>query len=184
VIRAAVLVVLLLPAIAPAQSTAQPTLGPAGLSLPASVLQDARVRKQLGSGLTATFLVTASAGAKRGAGRVEIRYDLWDEVYVVRRLDIDGKRGAQRIPSLEQLEKWWRAPLRVIDAPAGARAEIELRVLPFSAAEEEDARRWLSKSGGVGAGSGPGGLVDVLIGTTLNAKPITTFRWTVEMSRR
>ena len=179
--RGALLVALLL---LPAVAAAQPALTPAGLSLPASVLQDARVRKQLGSGLTTTFLVTATSGSIRGAARLEIRYDLWDEVYIVRRLERDGRRDQQRIASLELLERWWRSPLRVIDASPGAPVVIELRVLPFSAAEEEDARRWLSKSGGVGATSGPGGLVDVLIGTTLNAKPITTFRWTVEMPRR
>jgi len=62
-----------------------------------------------------------------------------------------------------------------------------MSVLPFSAAEEEDARQWLSKAGGVGSasrGARSPGLVDVLIGTTIQAKPLLTFQWTVDVRTR
>lgn len=157
------------------------------VTLPAAILNDSRVRKQLGSGLTTTFVVVARPrGAANGGARVEIRYDLWDEVYIVRRTEYDRRTETQRIASFEALERWWRAPLRVVPPPATrTRAEVEVTVLPFSAAEEEDARQWLSKSGGVAAPSGAqSGLVDVLIGTTVNARPITTFRFQVEVGSR
>jgi len=153
--------------------------------LPLSVLQDASVKKQLGSGLTTTFLVLARQRDAHVTGaRLEIRYDLWDEVWLVRRIEFDGKSERQRITSLDALEKWWRAPVRLLSTNATRIAmQIDLTVLPFSSAEEEDARDWITKSGGVGGG-GASGLVDVLIGTTLSAKPITTYRWHVDLTLR
>jgi hypothetical protein len=155
-------------------------------SLPPSVLQDRGVRRQIDGGLTATFLIVAQRGGDRvGASRVEIRYDLWDEVYLIRKLDFDGKVDQHRIASFEALERWWRGtPIRLLAAaPAGGVLQVELSVLPFSAAEQEDTRQWLSKSAGL---SGPAAgrpatsnLVDVLIGTTIHARPILTYRWTV-----
>jgi hypothetical protein len=150
------------------------------------VLNEHDVKRQLGSGLTTTFLVAARnrvTGVVSGA-RVEIRYDLWDEVWLVRRIEFDRKAETQRLASRDALEKWWRTPLRLL-ATNGDRVslQIDVTVLPFSAAEREDARQWMSKSGGVGTASGGGsGLVDALIGTTIDAKPITTYRWNVELA--
>jgi hypothetical protein len=161
--------------------------GVVSASLPGSVLQDRNVKKQLGSGLTATFLVAArqrDTGLLTGA-RMEVRYDLWDEVWLVKRVEFDGKTDRQRIASVEALEKWWRAPVRLFTTGASRVAlQVDLSVLPFSAAEEDDARAWISKSGGVGTTAGSGGLVDALIGTTIAAKPITSFRWNVDLSLR
>lgn len=161
--------------------------GVVAASLPASVLQDKSVKKQLGSGLTTTFLVAArqrDTGRVTGA-RMEVRYDLWDEVWLVKRVEFDGKADRQRIASAEGLEKWWRTPLRLFTTAADRVAvQVELNVLPFSAAEEDDARAWITKSGGVGTAAGSGGLVDALIGTTISAKPITSFRWNVDLSLR
>ena len=160
--------------------------GVVSASLPASVLQDKSVQKQLGSGLTTTFLLVAKqreTNTVTGA-RIEVRYDLWDEVWLVKRVEFDGKSERQRIASSEALEKWWKAPVRLFATNADRVAlQVDLNVLPFSAAEEDDARAWISKSGGVGTGSG-GGLVDALIGTTISAKPITSFRWNVDLSLR
>src|SRR6185436_11846213 len=129
------------------------------------------VRRQLGSGLTTTFLVVArlrETDSLSGA-RVEIRYDLWDEVWLVRRIEFDRREDRQRIASRDALEKWWRAPLRLLSTSRErVSLQIDLSVLPFSAAEEEDARQWISKSGGVGTGgAGNAGFVEALIGTTI-----------------
>lgn len=160
--------------------------GVVAASLPVSVLQDERVKKQLGSGLTTTFLIAARVReSDRVTGaRIEVRYDLWDEVWHVKRVEFDGKVERQRITSAEALERAWRAPLRLFETTADrVLVQVEMNVLPFSAAEETDARAWISKSGGVGTGSG-GGLVDALIGTTISAKPITSFRWNVDLTLR
>ena len=62
--------------------------------------------------------------------------------------------------------------------------QLDVTVLPFSTAEEDDARQWITKSGGVGTAASGTGLVDALIGTTISAKPITSFRWKVDLSLR
>lgn len=187
--RAAIaLAVLLLPVIARAQRPAF-TIQPGGVVaavLPASVLSNSAVKRQLGTGLTTTFLLVARQrpSSVKTAARLEVRYDLWDDVWLVRRIEFDGRSERQRITSLEALEKWWRTPVRLLTSTADrVSLQLDLSVLPFSAAEKEDARQWISKSGGVEtAGGGAGGLVDALIGTTIAAEPITTFKWNLELA--
>jgi hypothetical protein len=171
---------LLLLAAGAARAQQRPVVTLAGeralVALPDSVLKNAHVKSRLESALTTTFILKTSLGT---AARIEIRYDLWDEVYRVRR-----NLGAQQSIPRAQLETWWRTPIDVGRAAART-IEIELIVLPFSAAEESDARQWLSKSGGAGAPSAdPRSIVDVLIGTTLSARPIVSFRWTEEIPGR
>ena len=186
---------LLLAALAPVSLRAQQpplafTVQPGGVvaaTLPLSILQDASVRKQLRSGLTTTFLLVARQRDTRAisGARIEVRYDLWDEVWIAQKVEFDRKSERQRLASIEALEKWWRTPLRVLatNAPR-VPLQVDLSVLPFSAAEEEDARQWITKSGGVGAGGDGTGLVDALIGTTLSAKPLASYRWNVELALR
>jgi hypothetical protein len=119
------------------------------------ILAEEEVRKQLGTGLTTTFLFTAeargAAGAKvAGAARVDIRYDLWDEVYLVSRLDGSGRLERANFPSFERLADWWRgARLLLIRAPADAgaqRVEVRLRIIPFSQSEQRDTQRWFTQA--------------------------------------
>jgi hypothetical protein len=191
-VRPALLFVLLVATLA-ARGQPRPTFtmhnGVVAAALPASVLENASVRKQLGSGLTTTFLIVArqrDADRTMTAARIEVRYDLWDEVWLVKRVEFDGRTERQRLASAEAMEKWWRAPVRLLSASAPrVLLQVDLSVLPFSAAEEEDARQWITKSGGVGtAAGGAGGMVDALIGTTISAKPITSFRWNVDLALR
>ena len=151
-----------------------------GIVFPASTLDSDVVKKQLATGLTTTFLATARTGEVKGAARMEIRYDLWDEVWIVRRVEFDRHVDQQRLAARSDLEKWWTTPVRMLAAGAETKqVDVELAVLPFSADEEEDARNWISKSGGVGGAAGGGGFVDVLIGTTLSARPLLTYRWKI-----
>jgi len=149
------------------------------IALPVSLLNDSGIARQLGSGLTTVFLLAAKP---RGSARVDIRFDVWDEVWIVRRLDFDGHDERQRITSRDALEKWWSSPLRLLTGdPPHVSVDVTLTVLPFSAAESEDARAWISKSAG-SAESGRGSpLVAAVIGTTLNAKPIRSYRWQGEV---
>jgi len=148
------------------------------------VLAEKEVEKQLRTGLTTTFVLVARQrdSERKGAARIEIRFDLWDEVWIVRKIEFDGREDRQRIATRELLEKWWSAPLRVFVAAADRVAlNVTLTVLPFSAAEGEDARQWISKSGGVAQTEGGSPLVAALIGTTLSAKPIRSYRWQTEL---
>ena len=153
-------------------------------TLPVSILDSAPVKKQLAGGLTTTFLVAARQQQRVLGARIEVRYDLWDEVWHVRRIEFDRKEDRQRLTSREALEKWWRTPVRIFASAApDLPLQVDLSVLPFSASEEEDARQWIAKGGGVATPSGEG-LVDVLIGTTLAAKPIIRWRWDVQVGPR
>jgi hypothetical protein len=176
-VSAALLVLLL------AAPPERPALTAAGdrvlVALPPSILKQKEVRARLESALTTTFLVKT----KDANARIEIRYDLWDEVYRVKRIDAAG-RAAQQIVNAAQLEAWWRTPVDIGRAPAAGPLDLELVVLPFSAADESDARQWLSKSGGARDPSiETRSVVDALIGTTLNARPIVSYRWTLEARR-
>jgi hypothetical protein len=151
------------------------------------LLDEPEIAKQLRGGLTTTFTLVARQRDSdlRGAARIEIRFDLWDEVWIVRRIEVDGKDERQRIASRDALEKWWASPLRVFAAAADRVAlDLTLTVLPFSAAEGEDARQWIAKSGGVAGAGGASPLVTALIGTTLGAKPIRSYRWQAEVALR
>jgi hypothetical protein len=158
----------------------------AAVVLPAAVLSDGEVHHQLASGLTTTFLLTARQRGvdASGAAHIEIRFDLWDEVWLVRRIEFDGKEERQRITSQRLLDQWWSTPVRFFAAAADrVTLTVTLTVLPFSVAEGKDAREWMAKSAGVSAAeprSSP--FVTALIGTTLNAKPIRSYRWTANIS--
>lgn len=150
--------------------------------LPATLLHTASVRKQLLSGLTTTFVVAARQRDRLTGARIEIRYDLWDEVWHVRKTEFDRREDLQKLTSMEALEKWWRTPVRIFSTgDESVPLQVDLTVLPFSASEEEDARQWIAKGGGAARPSGDG-LVDALIGTTLSAKPIIRWRWHVQVN--
>jgi len=151
------------------------------VALPPSILKQKEVRARLDSALTTTFIVKT----KDSNARIEIRYDLWDEVYRVKRVDAEGRVAQQQIANAAQLEAWWRTPVEIARL-AGDRAalDLELVVLPFSAADESDARQWLSKSGGTRDPSiDSKSVIDALIGTTLSARPIVSYRWSLEARR-
>ena len=158
--------------------------GTVNVALPASYLQNATVRKQLSSGLTTVIVILAkpTGSASTGGARFEIRYDLWDEVWLVKRTEFDGRTDHQRIGNFDALLQWWHNPARIFaTSDAHIALNVELRILPFSAAEEQDARDWISKSGGVATPSAAGTFVQTLIATTITARPIVMYRWNVDL---
>lgn len=159
--------------------SAAPVLRPEGgwivLSGLPPLLDRAEVRKQLDSGLTATLAFDvrttgASPEKIRGGARVDIRYELWDEIYVVTRIDASGKRERLRFDSFDKLGRWWReARLAVLPLPRSIgqgsgqetgqwTSSVWLRVIPFSQAEQRETQRWLSESM-AGEGEGSSGAV-------------------------
>lgn len=122
------------------------------------LFSQAEIREQLGTGLTTTILLEVKAAGtagrrSKGGARVDVRYELWDEVYLVTRVDAAGRVARVTLPSLDRLAQWWRDQKIVVLRPPGLaaaqgpwRADVRLRVLPFSQAEQRDAQRWLSQS--------------------------------------
>ena len=117
------------------------------------ILSDREVVPYLKSGLTATFLITLSARDGRGlrmaaVSYVEMRFEPWDEAFVVVvvRPGISTKRF--RLASLEHLESWWRAlklPF-VLAAAAIGDARLEATLIPFSGEEERETRQWYAET--------------------------------------
>jgi hypothetical protein len=157
-----------------------------------SVLRQEEVRRHLGTGLTTTlaFEVRLGGGRARGGARIDIRYELWDEIWLVTRADTLGRTQRARFPSFEQLETWWRdLRLEVLPArtPHGP-AEVRLRVIPFSQSEQLDAQRWFSRSlaaeptDSAGAVSGlleepSGDLFNLLLATSIGRPALQEYEW-------
>ena len=171
--------------------------GGVALALPGDVLARKDLARQLTSGLTTTFAITATAGSRRGGGRIEVRYEPWDEVYFVTTRGIDLQAQRLQLASAQKLREWWRdASLRVLpDATGVDEIEVAVEVLPFSIEEQKETQRWLTRSLGEahearsldpGEVSGTGGaasVLDVLIGTSIQRRPILRYRWNVPVQR-
>jgi hypothetical protein len=162
------------------------------------ILGEEEVRKQLGTGLTTSFAFEATArgaaGKVRGAARVDVRYDLWDEVYIVTRVDASGRATRVTLPSFERLAEWWRdARLVLIRGTAAgvAAVEVTLKVIPFSQAEQLDTQRWFSqalsaeKSGSAGAVSDAvedqpesfSQVINLLMATSIGRPALLEYSW-------
>lgn len=164
------------------------------------ILGEAEVRKQLGTGLTTTFLFEATAkggtsGKVQGAGRVDVRYELWDEIYIVTRFDVTGRAVRTTLPSFERLSEWWRnaklVVIRAAEVADASRLEVRLRVIPFSQAEQLDTQRWFSqslsaeKSGSAGAVSDAvenqpesfSQVINLLLATSIGRTALLEVQW-------
>jgi hypothetical protein len=168
------------------------------------ILAEGEVRKQLGTGLTTSFLFEATAkgaasGKLRGAARVDVRYELWDEVYIVTRFDASGRATRTSLPSFERLVQWWREARLIVFRPSAAAAArsvaVRLRVIPFSQAEQLDAQRWFSqalsaeKSGSAGAISEAvedqpesfSQVINLLLATSIGRSALLDVQWNLPL---
>jgi hypothetical protein len=166
------------------------------VTLPREILNHRDVHKQLNSGLTTTFLITATQDGTKGAARVEVRYEPWDEVYLVTTRGIDDVARTSTLPSAAKLAEWWRsAALPVLRRAGSGDLQLTLEVLPFSIEEQKETQRWLTRSLGEAhraeaideseeAGrSAAGSVLDALIGTSIQRRPLVRHRWNVAVTR-
>ncbi len=128
------------------------------LSLLPDVLSDEAVRPHLTKGLTTTVAVRVELRTGGGRGRekhlggarLQIRYDLWDEVFLVQLLDVSGPGEVRTLAGFDELVDYWSGlQLTVLtDARSGlaAEARVEIAVIPFSETEQNDAQRWFARS--------------------------------------
>ncbi|HEU4520872.1 MAG TPA: hypothetical protein VFT12_02650 [Thermoanaerobaculia bacterium] len=166
------------------------------IAIPPRVLESEEVRKQLTSGLTTAFVITVTAGDSEGGARIAVRYELWEEEYRVTALDVTGREQKLVFDSMEKLTAWWKAtPLVVMVAYySESPVRVSLKVLPFSAREQAETQRWLSrmltsmhsvKEAPVNKRADPGAarMMDIIVGTSIESRPILEHRWTVEVRR-
>lgn len=169
------------------------------------VLGQSEIRKQLQTGLTATlaFEIKLATAPAAGAARLDVRFEPWEAVYHVTQIDASGKVARLKLPSFERLADYWaHAELAVLDqrrlGPPPWIAEVRLKVIPFSRAEQLETQRWLSRSlsdrepGSAGALSGTlekpatplGQVLDILLSTSIERGALTELAWRLTVPRR
>jgi hypothetical protein len=112
------------------------------------------IARHLRSGLTTTLAFQAQIRGTRqqGGARIDVRFELWDEIFQVAAVGIDGKGERTQLDDLEALATWWselRLTVIVPDsgsAPKAGTLLLDLSVIPFSQSEQDDAQRWFSRS--------------------------------------
>lgn len=181
----------------PAPSVRLQADGSATVVMNAGLLEVPEVRKHLMSGLTMNLLLTL--GDDDHHGRIAIRYEPWDEIFFVSALGADGSMEKKTLRSFKSLQEWWAAPRLPIhrDYAAVESIRISVSVIPFSASEEADVKRWLARSlpGGAEGGAGqPGGsgqvsrgapsLFSAVIGSSIRRKPVLRYVWNVRVVER
>jgi hypothetical protein len=161
--------------------------------LPARIIENSEVRKQIGTGLTVSFVarttvVDVAGNESGGSAVISVRYDLWDENYLVTIIDVDRRRSEQRVDSYAHLIDFWTRSSLVVAHPGTTdfrgTANVKVEMLPFSAAEEADAQRWLSRSANGPAARGgeaapESRLLEVIIGMSVQRRPLLEFHWRV-----
>jgi hypothetical protein len=175
------------------------------------VLSRPEVKPHLASGLTTTFVVRVSAADSGGAratggGTVAVRFEPWDEVYLVVSSGAAGAAGGgaarrETLPSFDRLAAWWKElRLPAVDpaglAPAGPwQVKISIHVVPFSESEREDTQRWFSDSVGAGPRSNAedasatakkagSGVLDLLVATSIQRRSLVSYDWTLTFRPR
>jgi len=170
------------------------------------VLSRPEVRPHLGSGLTSTFVVRVSAADPRGrkaqgGGTIAIRWEPWDEAFLVVSAGAVAGSGARResLPSFERLQGWWRdLRLPAVDAKGLAsegawQVKVSIHVVPFSESEREDTQRWFSESVGSGQSgqrsnaqdasaaakesAAPGMVLDLLVAASIRRRSLVSYDW-------
>jgi len=163
-----------------------PTLLEGGMrvGMPAEILADEEIREQLGSGLTTGFSIRWRTGLGReGVTRIEIRYELWDEVFLVRVITRDGVTEAV-FESFEALRAWWRGPVLSLRGEVVRGLELVLEIYPFSSVEQHNARQWLSpdaprpENDDVTVDSRR--VMTALLASSIRREPMRRFRWKIE----
>jgi hypothetical protein len=163
------------------------------------------VKPHLTTGLTTTLFLRVTAtddeGRKtQGGGKVDIRWEPWDEVFLTTWTGIDGRSHPESLPSFERLVAWWRQ-LRIPATSVAALGSgepwdvrVEVRVVPFSEAERRETQRWFSDSIGQPPSQREAGdrnrataadpqplnrALDLLIATSIQRRSLATYRWAV-----
>ena len=167
------------------------------LTLPADLLRNSEVKEQLTSGLTTVFVIAASArdrsGSHGGGARIEVRYQLWEEKYLVAVIEATGVERKLTFDSEAALATWWKSDPIAAFAPRSYEGPIEvkvtLRMLPFSAQEQNDTRRWLSRTlsaSGAGhddAAERAAGVLRIIVQTSIQRRPLLERTWSVSAVR-
>ncbi len=165
------------------------------------ILADEGVKEHLTTGLTTSIYFRPGGKSPATGARIDIRYDLWDEVFQVAAAG-HGERIERAEPrSFDDLVQWWQGLRLVIasgdrlERPWPRRWRVKADVVPFSAAEQDDARRWFSESIEEGRRSGTGEVgrsgedstetlsrtFNLLLATSIRRRVLASYTWAVRL---
>jgi len=155
------------------------------LCLPESLLEDRVFRQHLTSGLTLSLVLECEDRTGRsGSVLVDIRFEPWDEVFFVR-LAGDGLEPRDELHRDRSVLDAWLTEVG-IPLPSTLADEgdlgVRLSILPFSAREQERARRWVrvrepDPQNANASNQGSDVLADLLITGSIRRSSMRTYRW-------
>jgi hypothetical protein len=170
--------------------------GELAITLPADLLRKKEVKDHLTSGLTTVFVIAATVRdgdeTTKGGARIEVRFKLWEEQYVV---SVIGPHGIERqttFANAAAFERWWSENLLTVTTSRRYGPHVDVRVkltmLPFSAREQSDTRRWLSRTLSASASRDPAPaqsaeILRILVETSVRRRPLLEREWVVRATR-
>lgn len=170
--------------------------GELAITLPADLLRKKEVKDHLTSGLTTVFVIAATArdgnDTTKGGARIEVRFKLWEEQYVVSVIGPTGVERQTTFANAEAFERWWSEnPLTVTVARRyGPHVDVrvKLTMLPFSAREQSDTRRWLARTLSATPANDPAPaqsaeILRILVETSVRRRPLLEREWSVRATR-
>jgi hypothetical protein len=165
------------------------------------ILKNDDINRHLTSGLTTTFAFQAQIRGRdhRGGARIDIRFELWDEVFEVAAVGIDGSGDRRQVKNIDELVDWWNELRLTVLLPDESlersthRVDLQLDVVPFSQSEQDDTQRWFSRSfaaSKTGAservtdsaerrGDSLEKVLGVLMATSIQRSAVSTHRWAI-----
>jgi len=141
-------------------------------------------------------------GTAQGGGTITVRWEPWDEAYLVAAAGAAGSGAIRResLPSFDRLQSWWgdlRIP--VLDSKALVRqtawqVKVSVHLVPFSESERQDTQRWFSESLGGGQRSnaqdasaaakhstGPSMVLDLWAASSIRRRSLVSYDWTLQL---
>jgi hypothetical protein len=166
--------------------------GTCRLSTLPPVLSDSELLGHLKSGLTTTLVLSLKIRKAQWNGsssaRVDVRFEPWDEIFLVASFPPRDAPQRSRHSSLAALETWWKklAVTFPVHAPPGAKARVTLRVVPFSEGEETETRQWYAQTlrrerqpRAGGAEEGLGEMLDAVTLMSIKRRDAMELSWSV-----
>ena len=174
------------------------------LHVPPGVLADDDFKRRLFSGLTTSIeLETELRGVSKesAVSLIEIRYDVWEELLLVRKFEPGGTVSRVSLANLDELRQWFdRVPLRIYALSAEhlnrvLTVKVTCRVIPFSKAEQHQTQAWFANLAEVpdaaqrgqisrtrnrestSTENGGNGIFRVLMTTSIERQSVVTYKW-------
>jgi len=125
---------------------------------------------------TYVYRVGASAPVALRALRYRLVYDLWDEIYLVERVDARGiqrrtfRRRSHALRAITQLNDYPVAPLSDVGVGPRYFAGVVVELNPISPQTQAQMRRWLTRRAGEASVDGSGSLFGSLVSVFVNPR--------------